>query len=403
MNTAQKDEHLRQLIRNICQSNDLTIRELAKRCGLSESYLYKIMHGKGQSSRTNIRRGIVLKILNATLISQSKINAELIELGFIPERESEFVLPMAALEKLEFLVSRKRDFYSYYSLIKVCIRNGELKKADDYISLCLTKFKEEYEKIQLLMGNLKVMKAEYGSAIEIFKFGIHNCSARQKKLKHEFLINIGKTYHHWGNALINKKKIDKEEVTQKFQQAYRYYNKALRLTEAADARDDLAKLCVYFANVMEFFYGSDHKKCQSLLKEARKHYRAVLRHGMDDMVGLSTADITLAGIYLAYCSGKLGKFDEAISWVNMALANGEEASKAHFIKAAILALEFGAMQENGALKSKLNKVKKECINNLKLADELSSDSKANLLKAAIDEPDFRSMQAILKEEIKVGS
>lgn len=325
------------------KQESLTMTALAERIGVTASYISLLEAGDRQPSRD-----IVLKLAEVFFGNddQAPIDELLVLAGLSPvSYELQYQPQDTRSIYEEHLRQQPEDFKTFTALIRLLIRQGEFKLAEDHIYEGLKRF-QDAARLQALMAQLQLCLKAYetaatfqGSAIELYR-------KQQKpavlKLDPDFAdlhTNLGVIYFLWGSDIFessltadtDKQAVLKKQALKHFYQALDYYEQALAITPGdIFLLDEYARIRFNIADL------STGQSRQPLWEATIQAFIQVIC--AEDIGALGQDSVREANAFLAHAHSKAGQFEQARTLIGVIQSCNPDYWLIYYIKACFYSL-----------------------------------------------------------------
>ncbi len=254
----------------------------------------------------------------------------------------------------EHLRSQPEDFKTFTALIRLLIRQGEFKAAEERIYEGLKRF-QDAARLQALMAQLQLCLKAYetaatfqASAIELYRKQQKPTALKQDADFADLHTNLGVIYFLWGSEIFetslaaeSAQQVSlKSEALKHFYKALDYYEQALAITPTdIFLLDEYARIRFNIADL------STGQSRQPLWEAAIQAFIDVIC--ADDVGALGQDSVREANAFLAHAHSKAGQFESARTLIGVIQSCNPDYWLIFYIKACYYSLraEVGHSEE----------------------------------------------------------
>ena len=384
-----------QKIKKLRNKQGLTLKQLALKTGISDSFISYLENGLRNPSREVVLdlAEILLPINDSDAIDDLLISAKLLPIN-LENTSGKNLINIYE----DMLNNNENDYKTYTLLIMTLLKSGKYELAKEKIQKGFVLFKDSVH-LQSLLSQLELAQGNYEGAIVNMQAAIDNHKLKTAKQIAEInvkladlILNMGIIYFikglsHSSNSFRleseNENSLADEEkliATKNLKEAKRLFEEALDM-EPSDVYllDEYARVNFNLA-----YIGEDD---QDYWQNAIDSYKKVIN--FDSNYELGKRQLLDACIFYAYSLIKKGNYEGGELFINVISICKHDYWLVLYIKACLYSLTFNSSNESSLLD--------KALKYLQIAADINDPGNRTKKEAALD-PDLANLRLYKKEE-----
>lgn len=392
----KKYEPFHAALRRLRKQRKLTMKKLAERVGVSESFVSRLEAGERQPSKEFI---LQLGPVFFPEGNDAALDDLLIAADYTPLHIDSFTGRQDVIAIFqEALVKNPHNFRAYISLIISLIRQGKLEVAQSKIDEGFRLFDDQIQ-LQTLSSALELAHGRYLKAIEfqleaLRYFDLNPDSHRLAIERQDLLLNLGVVYFLQGYEFLDSfilahdqkkakaKKEAQQNAEQYLAQARDYFEAALAL-----APNDIYILDEYARVQFNQAYLNDLAGQKSDYIGTIAGFKQVVHS--QEKEKLSYHDLVESALFLVHAHAKNQEFEAAEHNINLIECCLPNYWLVHYLKACLFSLKYNFQADEALLELGLR--------SLLRAVEIDDENNRTLTEAPVD-PDLKALRMLRAAE-----
>jgi len=385
-----KSETFSQALRRLRKARKLTMKKLADRTGVSESFISRLESGERQPSKEFILQlePIFFPEGNAGALDDLLIAADYTPLHLESFTGRQDVISIFQ----EALNHNPQNFRAYISLIISLIRQGKIQIAEEKIAEGFNIFDDQIQ-LQTLSSALELAKGNFERAIAFQQEALNYFNMRPSPLlnieKKDLLLNLGvihfmQGYEALDHFILEQKQEKRQAAEQSLLSARQYFEDALKLSE-----NDIYLLDEYARVQFNLSYLQEVAGEKTDYRPSIEGFKHVVYSA--EKQKLSYQDLLESALFLVHAHVKSKQFNEAEHNINLIECCLPNYWLVHYLKACFYSLKYESEKSEILLD--------QGIHSLQRAAEILDENNRTHAEASVD-PDLKNLRILRADAFK---